>query len=181
MLNPLTRLRTPPLLPIETRVPSQTKIAEIIAASANPSLRNLRITACYAELSRVIAASIGPENVNWCTFATWASRTAGRFIRLAGLDERIRAAVDEALGSSASIDTVWNRLRHVPGGIAFVHERVIEAAKNLATEMSAEVAAGNLTVFAELAPLFSAMLSAMKKGKTSRSVAARRVIESLQP
>jgi hypothetical protein len=164
-----------------TRLPSQAEIAEIVAASANPSLRNLRITACYGELSRVIAASVGPENVNWCTFATWASKTAGRFIRLADVDERIRAAVQDTLGSGGSINTVRNSLRHLPGGIEFVDARVIEAAKDLAAEMSAEVAAGNLTVFAELAPLFSAMVSAMDELKTGSRGAADRVIESLQP
>ena len=157
------------------------EIAEIVAASADPSLRNLRITACYGELSRVIAATVGVENVNWCTFATWASKTAGRFIRLADLDERIGAAIHDVLGSVGSINTVRNSLRHLPGGVAFVDERVIEAAKSLAAEMSAEVAAGNLTVFAELAPLFSTMVSAMDELKTGSRVAANGVIASLKP
>ncbi len=170
-----------PFPPSRTRVPTQTEIAEIIAASTNPSLRNLRITACYGELSHIIAAIVGPENVNWCTFATWASKTAGRFIRLAGVDERIRTAVQDALGAVGSFNTMRNSLRHIPGGIEFVHERVIEAAKELAAEVSAEVAAGNLTVFAELAPLFSAMVSAMDELKTGNRVAATRVIESLKP
>jgi hypothetical protein len=165
----------------QTRIPPQSEIAEIIAASANPSLRNLRITACYGELSRVIAATAGTENVNWCTFATWASKTAGRFIRLADVDERIRAAFQDVLGSVGSINTVRNSLRHLPGGSEFVHERVLEAAKDLAAEVSAEVAAGNLTVFAELGPLFSAMVSAMEELKTGSRVAANRVIETLQP
>jgi hypothetical protein len=164
-----------------TRVPSQTQIAEIIAASADVSLRNLRITACYGELSHVIAATVGAENVNWCTFATWASKTAGRFIRLAGMDERIRGAVQEALGSTGLIDTLRSSLRHLPSGIEFVHERIIEAAKDLAVEVSTEVAAGNLTVFAELAPLFSAMVGAMGELKIGSRDAASRVIKSLQP
>jgi hypothetical protein len=37
------------------RVPSQAEIAGIIAASGNPSLRNLKITLCYSELSRALA------------------------------------------------------------------------------------------------------------------------------
>jgi hypothetical protein len=160
--------------------PSQSEITEIIAASANPSLRNLRITACYAELSRVIAASIGAENVNWCTFATWASKTAGRFIRLSDLDERIQAAVEAAVGFPGSINTLWSSLRHLPGGSEFVRARVIETAKELAADLSAEVAAGNLTVFAELAPLFSALVSALALKRNHRA-AVRRVIESLRP
>jgi hypothetical protein len=163
-----------------SRVPSPAEIAEITSTSANPSLRNLRITSCYSELSSVIAAKVGSENVNWCTFATWASKTAGRFIRLADLDERIRAAVQECLGSAGSINTVRNSLRHVPGGIEFVDERIIEAARILAAELSAEVAAGNLTVFAELAPLFSAMVVAMDSLHAGNREPANRVFESLK-
>ena len=69
-------------------VPSQSEIADIIAASGDPSLRNLRITLCYSKLSLALAERFGRGNVNWCTFATWASKTAGRFIRLANLDVR---------------------------------------------------------------------------------------------
>jgi hypothetical protein len=124
---------------------------------------------------------VGRENVNWCSFATWASKTAGRFIRLDGVDEQIHAAVQDTLGSVGSTNTVRNSLRHLPGGVDFVAERVAEAAKELAAETSAAVAAGNLTVFAELAPLFSAMVIVMDEANTGNRVMADHVIASLQP
>jgi hypothetical protein len=43
-------------------------------------LRNLEITQCYARLSAAMAQRTGPC-ANWCTYATWASRQAGRTIR----------------------------------------------------------------------------------------------------
>lgn len=162
------------------RIPSQAEIAEIIAASSKPSLRNLRITACYGELSRAIAATVGTENVNWCTFATWASKTAGRFIRLADLDDRIRAAIERCLGSAGLLSGLRESLRPLPGGLEPMDAHVIHAAKDLATETSAEVAAGNLTVFTELAPLFSALVDAMAEVKSGRRSALNRVMETLQ-
>ena len=50
---------------------------EQIAAMNDPVIRNLRITECYSRL----AAAMPPGSANWCTFATWASRQAGRTIR----------------------------------------------------------------------------------------------------
>jgi len=51
-----------------------------IAAVADPVIRNLRITQAYHELSAAMAARLGPL-ANWCTYATWASKQAGRTIR----------------------------------------------------------------------------------------------------
>lgn len=53
---------------------------ERIAAIRNPVLRNLEITYAYSLLAAEIAARSG-SGANWCTFATWASRQAGRTIR----------------------------------------------------------------------------------------------------
>ena len=52
--------------------PSIQDIDAIIALHAQPIMRNLKITQCYHDLSHAIAGRIGAENVNWCTFATWA-------------------------------------------------------------------------------------------------------------
>lgn len=54
-------------------------VAEIdrIAALPDPVVRNLWITQSYAELSVAFARRTG-GGANWCTFATWASKQAGR-------------------------------------------------------------------------------------------------------
>ncbi len=51
-----------------------------IVAIRNPILRNLEITHAYSLLAAETARRTG-QGANWCTFATWASRQAGRTIR----------------------------------------------------------------------------------------------------
>jgi hypothetical protein len=67
---------------------------ERIGAIASPAVRNLEITYCYSRLAAAAAERMG-TGANWCTFATWASRQAGRTIRgedLAGqLEWRLHA------------------------------------------------------------------------------------------
>ena len=45
------------------------------------SVRNLLITQRYHDLSRCLRETIGGDDANWSTFATWASKTAGDSIR----------------------------------------------------------------------------------------------------
>ena len=80
-------------------------LAEVnrIAAVADPIVRNLQITQCYAELSAVMAARTG-IGANWCTFATWASKQAGQTIRQEDLVRRFRQIVTDmpALNEAAA-------------------------------------------------------------------------------
>jgi hypothetical protein len=59
--------------------PSVEDVRRIVAIT-NPVIRNLEITDCYSRLAAAFAARSG-EGANWCTYATWASRQAGRTIR----------------------------------------------------------------------------------------------------
>jgi hypothetical protein len=61
-----------------------------IGAMADPVVRNLEITHCYGRLSAAMVQRTGPC-ANWCTYATWASRQAGRTIRGEDLLETLRA------------------------------------------------------------------------------------------
>ncbi|HEY7217800.1 MAG TPA: hypothetical protein VH985_05350, partial [Candidatus Binatia bacterium] len=79
--------------------PSQQEIASIIALDGEPVIRNLKITQCYHDLSRAIAWVLGEGNVNWCTFATWASRQAGSTIR----GEDLTDTLDRILGERSWI------------------------------------------------------------------------------
>ena len=74
-----------------------------IAAVADPIVRNLQITQCYAELSAIMAARTG-IGANWCTFATWASKQAGQTIRQEDLVRRFRQIVTDtpALNEAAA-------------------------------------------------------------------------------
>jgi hypothetical protein len=63
--------------------PLPTDIQRIIQIpDSDAALRNLFITQRYHDLSACLCETIGAGgNVNWSTFATWASKTAGQSIR----------------------------------------------------------------------------------------------------
>jgi len=113
---------------------------ESIAALRDPVLRNLRITHCYAELSNSFAAYL-PNAANWCTYATWASRQAGRSIRAEdlarALERRLRATQPEIVTRE-----IARQVLRLPG----------------IRRSSEAVARGNLKVFAEIAPAFARFL-----------------------
>ena len=85
-----------------------------VAAIADPIIRNLRITQAYHELSAAAAVHIGPV-ANWCTYATWASKQAGRTIR----KEDLQRAAEAAFRSSPAARTCGEpRSRPRPAGSA---------------------------------------------------------------
>ena len=124
----------------------------------NPVLRNLEITECYADLSAAMRSRIG-GSANWCTFATWASRQAGSTIRgedlLDNLNRRLRhkAWVFAPLAS-------FKRLL-LRKGVFQPNTRLGRVMTEIHTPFdaferaSAEVARGNLKVFAEIAHEFA--------------------------
>ena len=67
---------------------------ERIVAIANPVIRNLEITYCYSRLAEACASRTG-KGANWCTYATWASRQAGRTIRGEDLLEQLALRLGE--------------------------------------------------------------------------------------
>src|SRR5215467_9316885 len=77
--------------------------------------RNRLITQSYHDLSSALAGALGTENVNWCSFATWASRAAGSFIR----DEEVPRVVRLVLGK---LEPVRVTLAHVNDVLARMHD-----------------------------------------------------------
>lgn len=75
--------------PTDTTPPPTVDDVRRIVAIESPVLRNLEITHCYGRLSAAMAQRTG-RCANWCTFATWASRQAGRTIRGEDLIETLR-------------------------------------------------------------------------------------------
>lgn len=57
-----------------------TDVAAVVAID-DPVARNYAISRCYYELSVALAEPLGRSDANWLTFGTWASASAGRFIR----------------------------------------------------------------------------------------------------
>lgn len=154
------------------------EIASIIALDDAPVIRNLKITQCYHDLSRAISSVIGHENVNWCTFATWASKTAGRFIR-GELLALFRDALQSDRRLAAKLDRINELRRRVDATVGFGRLAVVQAIEAPVEEVSRHITAGNLAVFAELGPLFSLLCARFREDTAYDAAAIARLVDEL--
>ncbi|GAA0331869.1 hypothetical protein NE235_20455 [Actinoallomurus spadix] len=140
-------------------------VAEI-AATTDPVLRNLRITQAYHDLSIGMAALLGRENVSWCCFGTWASRTAGRFIRGEGIPRMIRLMEVFA--------------QRVPARIQVVAPDLVARAVR---QVGDNVAIGNRMVFQDLGLLYARLIQEYTgaTGATAQDRALDRCVAALRP
>jgi hypothetical protein len=127
---------------------------EQIAAMTDPVIRNLRITECYSRL----AAAMPPGGSNWCTFATWASRQAGRTIRGEDLLYRLQGELRRDAELLHPIQSFWRWLLRrglLREDTWFGRLHTPFDAFELASDA---VARGNLKVFAEIGLVFAQWL-----------------------
>jgi hypothetical protein len=127
---------------------------EQIAALTDPVVRNLRITECYSRL----AAEVDAPGANWCTFATWASRQAGRTIRGEDLLYRLQAELRHDAELLHPIRSFWRALLRrglLRPDTWFGKLHTPFDAFELAGDA---VARGNLKVFAEIGLVFARWL-----------------------
>lgn len=140
------------------------RVSWIVDRDDNPALRNLLITQCYHDLSAEVARVVGPQDVNWCTFATWASKTAGRFIRNEEVPQLFRTSLtnsptfrESARRASESVKQAHEATRLDEGSLLGVAEEVVG-------DVSGQITAGNLKVFSELAPVFASFIHLFDAG-----------------
>lgn len=126
--------------------------AHAIARMNDPARRNLRITHTYHALTRAFAAALGPDDVVWPAYATWASSTAGRFIRGEAWPALLRRGASRG------------------DRIAAVCRRIGEC-----------VAQGNQLVFAELGPLYIRLLAALTGPRALRDARRAALLDALRP
>lgn len=126
----------PPSSPAPRKIPTRSEIAATVATS-DPILRNLRITLTYHELTVALADALGRDDVNWCAYAKWASKSAGRFIR----------------GEPFEL---------LPRRALLAQRRLAPWLEDLAAGASAGAAEGNLMVFTELAPLYAELVEILR-------------------
>jgi hypothetical protein len=152
------------------------KISEL----KEPVLRNLYITQRYHDLSRALAETIGGPDVNWSTFATWASKTAGQSIRNEEVPpfvtELVGEAEDEVMHPFGKIHVAMEQILPTTG---FHASFLLAPVKDTIDHVSTNIAAGNLKVFAELAPLFVAFVEAMKRGEAGAAERVAGFVEGL--
>lgn len=127
---------------------------EEIAGLPDPVIRNLRITECYSRL----AAAMESGCANWCTYATWASRQAGRTIRGEDLIYRLQGELRHDAELLHPIRSFWRwllRLGLLRPNTWFGALHTPFDAFELASDA---VARGNLKVFAEIGLVFARYL-----------------------
>jgi hypothetical protein len=141
------------------RVPGVAEVRSI-TAMPDPVLRNLRITQCYHELAAAFAART--PGANWCVYATWASKQAGRTIR----QEDLRRALDSELDANphvaAAVEAVTDAVQALgpPQPRDVIRKKVRDVLGPAApmARAGAAVARGNLKVFAEIGLEFARFL-----------------------
>ena len=132
-----------------------------IGAIASPALRNLEITYAYSRLAAATAERTGP-GANWCTFATWASRQAGRTIRGEDVEEQLRTRLLAPRELLHPLTSLWRWL--LRRGLLNPSSRLGRLLARLHTPFDAlelasdAVARGNKKVFDEIGFEFARFL-----------------------
>lgn len=137
--------------------PTQAEVEAIIRME-DPVLRNLHITQTYHVLKVALTDVFGEQDVNWCGFATWASKTAGAFIRKDVLPGLLGELLERADAVTRSIAELQDRLLGAWGasvGVQYVLARTLE---DITDEVARHAARGNFIVFQELGPLYVDLL-----------------------
>jgi len=153
-----------------------------ISGLQDPVLRNLYITQRYHDLSQALGDTIGGPNVNWSTFATWASKTAGESIR----NEEVPPFVEDLVADAD--DDAMHRLGQIA---AIIHDIVpttgfhtsflLAPVKETIGTVSKSIGDGNLKVFAELAPLFVQFVQTMRTASPPTTTVLTAFLEKLDP
>ena len=155
-----------------------------IAAIADPVVRNLEITHCYSRLAEAFAARYG-EGANWCSYATWASRQAGRTIRGEDPLEQLGRKLGERRWLLHPLATLWRRL--LRRGLFRRETRLGRLTSVLHTPFDAieragdSVARGNLRVFEEIGLEFARWLQECPADLPPESAPFQRFLERLRP
>ena len=155
-----------------------------IVAIANPVVRNLEITHCYGRLSAAMAQRTG-SCANWCTFATWASRQAGRTIRGEDLIETLRSRLaqrPQLLHPLASLGRLLLRkgLFDPQSAIGRVTAR-LHTPFDVFERTSDAVARGNRKVFEEIGLEFARYLRDVPAGTDAEGPQMRAFLDGLRP
>ena len=147
---------------------------------ARATLRNLLITQRYHDLSLYLRESIGGDDANWSTFATWASKTAGESIRGDEVPGFVRDLVARGVRHERH-DALASAVRYLVPGFVIDRTAVGKAARVALADVSRYIAAGNREVFAELAPLFAGFCSLHAPGAAVDDGAFDRFLAGLRP
>jgi hypothetical protein len=154
-----------------------------IGAIESPVLRNLEITYCYSRLAAVLAERTG-AGANWCTFATWASRQAGRTIRGEDVEGQLALRLGAGPELLRPLTSLWRAL--LRRGLLDPGSPLGRLTARLhtpfdAVELAGEaVARGNKKVFDEIGLEFARYLEACPPGAAPDSPAVVAFLDGLR-
>lgn len=128
-----------------------------IAPIEDVAVRNLWITQSYADLARRLLDILQTDQT-WCTFAIWASNTAGTSIRGEELPKQVSELL---LGADTHVDAIVRESNKVTAVLRGLHllgtvqrSHVEHLVARAVAQVSTHIAAGNTLVYSELAPIF---------------------------
>lgn len=131
-------------------------------STENRVLRNLKITQTYYDLSQEMTGLLGAENVNWCTFATHASKTAGYSIRHEIFPTNLETVLRRFERYEAALGLLSGHLSRPSAGKT-VHS--YDFLSYILIQVSEFVSQGNFLVFADLAHPFVRFIWAFQDDK----------------
>lgn len=154
-----------------------------IAGMTDPVQRNLMITSSYYALSTEVCSRTG-RCANWCTFATWASRQAGRSIR----KEDLLNALESHLEAPEIAEPIYDIARSAYEAGAEIDRTAIvrllwdTVDPGAAMERaSAAVARGNRKVYMEIAREFARFLETFGRDETYDASRIAAFCDTLKP
>jgi hypothetical protein len=148
-----------------------------IAALGDPVLRNLWITTAYHDLAVGMARIVGATNVSWPAFATWASKTAGASIRGDEISGQIRNRLGQSDVYRQTVGRVKDRLSST---LVDIDLDIVDAVQEAVAAVSQQIAAGNLSVFQELGPLFARMVARFDGHALGDAAGRAALVDSVQ-
>ncbi|MGH9263951.1 MAG: hypothetical protein ACRD1D_04605 [Acidimicrobiales bacterium] len=149
-----------------TSVPSRTRVDEIVALD-QPVLRNLLITQGYHDLSDAMTALLGTGDGTWCMFGTWASKTAGAFIRGDELPAAARGMVRASPVVQEQASRVERALQEGCHVAVAPLDLAEEVAGRLAGDVSLYIGQGNKVVFEEMGGAYAQFIAVATSGDLS--------------
>lgn len=151
---------------------------EAIAALSDPVQRNLQITLAYHDLNHALATRLGYKNNNWCAYTTWASKTAGTFIR----GERSPLSMQTYLEHADYVKQALARLDRVLAWfnptISFKPTLLATIIDQVTDEVATHIGQGNQMVFAEMAPFFARFLETFADSTTYNETELNRFLNN---
>ena len=141
-------------------------VRRVAAMDADPTLRNLLITQGYHDISTLLLGMTGGIDMNWCTLGTWASKTAGTFIR----DEEVPSLFRKFLETSPHVHRALDATSVALAGAApeahAAHLGLIDIARQTLQDCSNYIMVGNKLVFAELGGAVADFVATFANDKT---------------